>query len=87
MLLDPRRIVQIRKDRQLGQTAQFMNWRHRSMRAGGLLRMKDTQATVRARSPASPPAAAWGTDRDCLAVFVDLCHVVDILTSDPPLRS
>lgn len=46
MLADPKRIVQIRKDLHLGQTVRFMDWRDGRMRAGKVLAMKDTQATI-----------------------------------------
>lgn len=46
MLADPKRIVQIRKDLHLGQTVRFMDWRDGQMRAGKVVAMKDTQATI-----------------------------------------
>ncbi|MGE0674526.1 MAG: hypothetical protein AB7O64_15860 [Methylibium sp.] len=61
MLADPKRIVQIRKDLHLGQTVRFMDWRNGQMRAGKLIAMKDTQATIQedgTRSSWSVPYAA-----------------------------
>lgn len=46
MLADPKRIVQIRKDLNLGQTVRFMDWRDGQMRSGKVVAMKDTQATI-----------------------------------------
>lgn len=46
MLVDPRRIVQVRKDLHLGQAVRFMDWRDGQMRTGKVVAMKDTQLTI-----------------------------------------
>jgi len=46
LLADPRRIVAIRNQLNLGKTVQFMDWRTGQMRAGKVVAIKDAQVTV-----------------------------------------
>lgn len=55
MLADPRRILQVRKDLHMGQTARFMDWRDGQMRVGTVVAMKDTQLTTQEQATRS----AW----------------------------
>nr|AEV57139.1 hypothetical protein [uncultured bacterium] len=74
MLADPRRIIAVRTNMNLGQTVRFLDWRNGQMRNGKVVAMKDTQVTlheegtrrewklpytaVEAPGPASAPATA-----------------------------
>jgi hypothetical protein len=46
LLADPRRIVAIRNQLNLGKTVQFMDWRTGQMRTGKVVAIKDAQVTV-----------------------------------------
>ena len=46
LLADPRRIVAVRKDMNLGQTVRFVDWRDGSLREGKVVAMRDTQVTL-----------------------------------------
>ena len=46
LLADPRRIIAVRKDMNLGQTVRFVDWRDGSMREGKVVAMRDTQVTL-----------------------------------------
>ena len=46
LLADPRRIIAVRKDMNLGQTVRFVNWRDGSLREGKVVAMRDTQVTL-----------------------------------------
>ena len=46
LLADPRRIVAIRNQLNLGKTVQFMDWRSGQMRTGKVVAIKDAQVTV-----------------------------------------
>lgn len=74
MLADPRRILAVRTNMNLGQTVRFLDWRDGQMRNGKVVAMKDTQVTlheegtrrewklpytaVEPPDPSSPPATA-----------------------------
>ncbi|AGU47382.1 hypothetical protein VAPA_1c02520 [Variovorax paradoxus B4] len=74
MLVDPRRILAVRTNMNLGQTVRFLDWRDGQMRHGKVVAMKDTQVTlheegtrrewklpyaaVEPPDPVSPPATA-----------------------------
>src|SRR3990167_8121954 len=63
LLADPRRILAVRKDMNLGQTVRFVDWRAGSMREGKVVAMRDTQVTLqdlRARKERKLPSAAFG---------------------------
>ena len=47
LLADPRRIIAVRKDMNLGQTVRFVDWRDGSLREGKVVAMRDTQVTLR----------------------------------------
>jgi len=46
LLADPRRIIAVRKDMNLGQTVRFVDWRDGSLREGKVVAMRDTQVTL-----------------------------------------
>lgn len=46
LLVDPKRIVQVRRDLHLGQSVRFLDWGTGQMRAGVVAAMKDTQVTI-----------------------------------------
>ena len=46
LLADPRRIIAVRKDMNLGQTVRFVDWRDVSLREGKVVAMRDTQVTL-----------------------------------------
>ncbi|MGK6311320.1 hypothetical protein [Variovorax sp. DT-64] len=46
MLADPRRIIAVRTNMNLGQTVRFLDWRDGQMRNGKVVAMKDTQVTL-----------------------------------------
>jgi hypothetical protein len=46
MLADPRRIIAVRTNMNLGQTVRFLDWRDGQMRNGRVVAMKDTQVTL-----------------------------------------
>jgi hypothetical protein len=46
MLADPRRILAVRTNMNLGQTVRFLDWRDGQMRNGKVVAMKDTQVTL-----------------------------------------
>ena len=46
LLADPRRILAVRKDMNLGQTVRFVDWRDGSLREGKVVAMRDTQVTL-----------------------------------------
>ena len=46
LLADPRRIIAVRKDMNLGQTVRFVDWRDGSLREGNVVAMRDTQVTL-----------------------------------------
>jgi len=46
LLADPRRIIAVRKDMNLGQTVRFVDWRDGSMHEGKVVAMRDTQVTL-----------------------------------------
>ncbi len=46
MLADPRRILAVRTNMNLGQTVRFLDWRDGQMRSGKVVAMKDTQVTL-----------------------------------------
>ena len=46
LLADPRRIIAVRKDMNLGQTVRFVDWRDGSLREGKVVAMCDTQVTL-----------------------------------------
>lgn len=46
MLADPRRIIAVRTNMNLGQTVCFLDWRDGQMRSGKVVAMKDTQVTL-----------------------------------------
>ncbi len=72
LLADPRRIIAVRTNMNLGQTVRFLDWRDGKMRNDTVIAMKDTQVTlhedgtrrewklpyvaVEPLDPASPPA-------------------------------
>ena len=46
LLADPRRIIAVRTNMNLGQTVRFLDWRDGQMRNGKVVAMKDTQVTL-----------------------------------------
>jgi hypothetical protein len=46
LLADPRRIIAVRTNMNLGQTVRFLDWRDGQMRSGTVIAMKDTQVTL-----------------------------------------
>jgi hypothetical protein len=46
LLADPRRILAVRTNMNLGQTVRFLDWRDGQMRNGKVVAMKDTQVTL-----------------------------------------
>ena len=46
LLADPRRIIAVRTNMNLGQTVRFLDWRAGQMRNGKVVAMKDTQVTL-----------------------------------------
>ena len=46
LLADPRRIIAVRKDMNLGQTVRFVDWRDGSLREGKVVAMRATQVTL-----------------------------------------
>ena len=46
LLADPRRIIAVRKDMNLGQTVRFVDWRDGSLREGKVVAMRDMQVTL-----------------------------------------
>ena len=46
LLADPRRIIAVRTNMNLGQTVRFLDWRDGQMRQGKVVAMKDTQVTL-----------------------------------------
>ncbi|VTU42491.1 hypothetical protein [Variovorax sp. RA8] len=46
LLADPRRIIAVRINMNLGQTVRFLDWRDGQMRNGKVLAMKDAQVTL-----------------------------------------
>jgi hypothetical protein len=46
LLADPRRIIAVRTNMNLGQTVRFLDWRDGQMRRGKVVAMKDTQVTL-----------------------------------------
>lgn len=46
LLADPRRIIAVRTNMNLGQTVRFLDWRDGQMRSGKVVAMKDTQVTL-----------------------------------------
>lgn len=46
LLADPRRILAVRTNMNLGQTVRFLDWRDGQMRSGKVVAMKDTQVTL-----------------------------------------
>ncbi len=46
LLADPRRIIAVRTNMNLGQTVRFLDWRDGQMRIGKVVAMKDTQVTL-----------------------------------------
>ncbi|MDM0071647.1 hypothetical protein [Variovorax sp. J31P207] len=46
MLADPRRIIAVRTNMNLGQTVRFLDWRDGQLRNGKVVAMKDTQVTL-----------------------------------------
>jgi hypothetical protein len=46
LLADPRRIIAVRTNMNLGQTVRFLDWRVGQMRSGKVVAMKDTQVTL-----------------------------------------
>ena len=46
LLADPRRIIAVRKDMNLGQTVRFVDWRDGSLREGKVVATRDTQVTL-----------------------------------------
>ncbi|SFP50465.1 hypothetical protein SAMN05216567_1324 [Variovorax sp. OK605] len=46
MLADPRRIIAVRTNMNLGQMVRFLDWRDGQMRNGKVVAMKDTQVTL-----------------------------------------
>lgn len=47
LLADPKRILAVRKNMNLGQAVRFLDWRDGQMRNGTVVAMKDTQLTIR----------------------------------------
>ncbi|MDM0109298.1 hypothetical protein QTH97_30475 [Variovorax sp. J22R24] len=45
-MADPRRIIAVRTNMNLGQTVRFLDWRDGQMRNGKVVAMKDTQVTL-----------------------------------------
>jgi hypothetical protein len=46
LLADPRRIIAVRTNMNLGQSVRFLDWRDGQMRNGKVVAMKDTQVTL-----------------------------------------
>lgn len=46
LLADPRRIIAVRTNMNLGQSVRFLDWRDGQMRQGKVVAMKDTQVTL-----------------------------------------
>jgi hypothetical protein len=46
LLADPRRIIAVRTNMNLGQTVRFLDWRDGQMRSGKVVAMKDTLVTL-----------------------------------------
>lgn len=46
LLTDPRRIIAVRTNMNLGQTVRFLDWRDGQMRSAKVVAMKDTQVTL-----------------------------------------
>jgi hypothetical protein len=46
LLADPRRIIAVRTNMNLGQTVRFLDWRDGQLRNGKVVAMKDTQVTL-----------------------------------------
>lgn len=46
LLADPRRIIAVRTNMNLGQTVRFLDWRDGQMRSGKVVAMKETQVTL-----------------------------------------
>lgn len=71
LLADPRRILAVRVNMNLGQTVRFLDWRNGQMRSGTVIAMKDTQVIVREQgtewklpyAAVEPPTSAPSSSR------------------------